>query len=366
MTTTAFPLPTILHLALRDPMQLMPGVHSWRCPEGESLFFKRSTLWGHVRLGHSDAEASQLLAQAEQIRQDILDRALKNPIISSASDAPVNVDWVNEQEKERARLVQFLLEASQPIGEEYCFLIDRSGVGTLGRHKIDFPTALYIDVINVGSPEDLSRLNSRLGEWLGNEELEDLTNDWDRLGRDPVGEGWSWFGDWETFQAQQNELRQLFEGWRKGSWNPQATELLVKKLNDRQIVPTDRYHWLERAWTQDRSFWNDAEIYQLDRWTGKPRSNAWDVGISSQYRFVPEETVVLHGIWALVFWELDRDMRHQSISAQCPACYKFLPYVRNRHRARLCEECRLIGDRERKSRWARVDRQRDPRDKTML
>ena len=96
MTTTAFPLPTILHLALRDPMQLMPGVHSWRCPEGESLFFKRSTLWGHVRPGHSDAEASQLLAQAEQIRQDILDRALKNPIISSASDAPVNVDWANE------------------------------------------------------------------------------------------------------------------------------------------------------------------------------------------------------------------------------------------------------------------------------
>jgi hypothetical protein len=41
----------------------------------------------------------------------------------------------------------------------------------LGKYRIDFPTAFYLDVINVGAPEELRQLNSRLWEWLGSDEL---------------------------------------------------------------------------------------------------------------------------------------------------------------------------------------------------
>ena len=173
MTTTAFSRLTILHLAVRDPRQLPPGAHSWRCAAGtcEQLIFKRSTLLGPAGPGHTEAEKSSLLDQAGRIRQEILRRALKNPVISNAADASLNVDWINRQEKELARLVQLIWEACPPNGEAFCFLIDRNGVANLGKHRMDFPTALYIDVINVESPEDLGLLNSGLWEWLGSAEL---------------------------------------------------------------------------------------------------------------------------------------------------------------------------------------------------
>ncbi len=41
----------------------------------------------------------------------------------------------------------------------------------LWKYRIDFPTAFYLDVINVGAPEELRQLNSRLWEWLGSDEL---------------------------------------------------------------------------------------------------------------------------------------------------------------------------------------------------
>lgn len=41
----------------------------------------------------------------------------------------------------------------------------------LWKYRIDFPTAFYLDVINVGAPEELRQLNSRLWEWLGSDEF---------------------------------------------------------------------------------------------------------------------------------------------------------------------------------------------------
>ena len=169
-------------------------------------------------------------------------------------------------------------------------------------------------------------------------------------------EEWSWYGDWETFSTQQADLRRLFDQWIGKKWDPEATELLARKLRDTEIVLTDQFQCAERHWGRDRQFWSDEEIMHFDRWTNLARPNAWPEGSSTEYHFVLEEAQVLHGLRSLIFWELSHDIMGQAVPGQCPECSKHLPVEQGRHRDRMCEECKKRRVRERKSRWARKNR----------
>jgi len=347
----------ILHLTVRDPQIKFAEPHNtWRCADGESLFFMRSTLWGPVKQGHSVQEVNQLYDEISQIRQEMLRRALENPIVSDAPDAPLNVDWLNAKERQRANLVRALVEASEPTGESFCILVDRDGVATSGKHRFDYSPSMYIEVLNIKAQEDLAHLNNKLWTGLDPEELAALAEGWRQFGRNPIEEGWSWYGDWETFSTQQADLRRLFDQWTGKNWDPEATELMARKLRDTEIVLTDQFQWAERHWGRDRQFWSDEEIMRLDRWTNLARPNAWPEGSSTEYRFVPEEAQVLHGLWSLIFWELSHDIMGQAVPGQCPECSKHLPVEQGRHRDRMCEECKKRRVREQKSRWARKNR----------
>lgn len=89
---------------------------------------------------------NQLFDEISQIRQEMLRRALENPIVSDAPDALLNVDWLNAKERRSAKLVRALVEASKPTGESFCVLVDRDGVATSGKHRSDYFPSMYIRI----------------------------------------------------------------------------------------------------------------------------------------------------------------------------------------------------------------------------
>lgn len=344
----------ILHLNISNPAHYRRA-NSWACLGREPLFFKRSTVWG-PKPGHSNGEIDALVAEYRGIGDDILLRALRNPVVSDAPDAVLNVDWLNEQERNRARLGQSLFESANPVGESFCVLIDPNEIASYGQHQFAFPSGIHLEVLNVESLENFASLNQRIWDWLDVAADDLRTQEWSLLERDPVAQGWSWFGSWRQFLKEQSDLKSLIRSQREDDWNPGSTELLTQKLRHAQPAVTDRFRWEERHWGRDRAFWNDSEIQERDRWTGAVRPDAWPSSQADRYSFVPVETVVLHGVWALVFWQVQRDLRNQEVAASCPDCLRAFPFERGRHKDRLCDECKAVRNRKRKASWARNNR----------